>query len=278
MVFPFLPLWIGFPLSFGVFYAGHWHWGIAAGIVIVSLLGAVLLFRWALEQRRGLDLAFGQGKGEVVWVFAINWIYGDSPPHASTVTLGLSDGLICKVRLPMGVLVEAVEKALLDLFPRAVFGFREEFPAAFSANPFTFRDKFTREREEIKLFEREEPMPEIAQDTESVKQPLPSRPIPDRSKRLYLYLLRCNQSPTQDQMQRIFSEYRQCFGEVTMLGGQVHQGSLPTEPDTFVVITCLALCKEEGISFDSDRDQILYGIDIPDGEKIGICKIQINSS
>jgi len=278
MVLPFLPLWIGFPLGFAVFYAGHWHWGIAAGIVIVSLLGAVLLFRWAFEQRRGLDMAFGQAQGAVVWVFAINWIHGESPPHASTVVLGLSDGSICKVRLHHGVLVGAVEKALVDFFPNAVFGFRDEFPAAFSADPFAFRDKFAQKPTTSVLFEREESMPEIAQDNESVKQPSPSSPIPDRSKRLYLYLLRCNQPPTEDQMQRILSEYHHRFGEVTMLGGQAHNGSLPTEPDMFVVITCLAACKSEGIDFDSDRDQIIYGIDILDGEKFGTCKIQINSS
>ncbi|MCI0606866.1 hypothetical protein L0156_28110 [bacterium] len=157
MVFPFLPLWIGFPLGFGVFYAGHWHWGIAAGIVIVSLLGAVHLFREALEQRRVLDVAFGQGNGEVVWVFAINWIYEYSPPDAGTVKLGLSDGSICTVRLPHGVLVKDVEKALVDLFPRAVFGFREDFPTAFSANPLAFRDIFIRERKETSLSERKEP-------------------------------------------------------------------------------------------------------------------------
>jgi hypothetical protein len=245
-------------LIFGgmVFYAGHWHWSIAAGIVVASILISFFLFRWAFRQSSKLDAAFGEEKDKVVWVYAINWVYGDAPPHASTLTLGLSDGSICKVRLPMGVLVDAVEKALPDFFPRAVFGFREDFPAAFSADPQAFRDKF-------------------AQDAESVKGESTSSPASNKNKRLYLYLLRPDQSPTQDQMQRVLGEYRQRFDEVTMLGGQIHQGSLPTEPDTIVVVTCLALCQEEGIDFISDRDQIAYGIDTLDGENLGICKIEI---
>lgn len=94
---------------------------------------------------------------------------------------------------------------------------------------------------------------------------------------LYLYLLRRGQAPTAVLMQRILNEYRQRFGEVTMLGGQLHTGSLPSDPDTFVVMTCLMVCEQKGIQFDSKRDQIIYSIDMLDGESIGVCRINVNT-
>lgn len=94
---------------------------------------------------------------------------------------------------------------------------------------------------------------------------------------LYLYLLRGNQAPTQKIMEQIMNQYRLRFGDVTILGGQRHDGPLPTEPDIFVVSTCLLVCKNKGIAFDSHRDEISYGIDILAGEKIGACRIKIKS-
>jgi hypothetical protein len=60
---------------------------------------------------------------------------------------------------------------------------------------------------------------------------------------LYLYLLRGNQAPTQKIMQQILNQYRLRFGDVTILGGQRHDGPLPTEPDIFVVSTCLLVLR-----------------------------------
>lgn len=94
---------------------------------------------------------------------------------------------------------------------------------------------------------------------------------------LYLYLLRGNQPPTQEMMQQILNEYRQRFADVKMLGGQRHDGPLPTEPDAFVVSLCLLVCKDRGIAFDSNRDEISYGIDIFAGESVGACRMTIKS-
>jgi len=78
-------------------------------------------------------------------------------------------------------------------------------------------------------------------------------------------------------MQQILNQYRLRFGDVTILGGQIHDGPLPTEPDTFVVSTCLLVCKKNSIKFDSHRDDISYGIDVLAGERIGACRIKIKS-
>jgi hypothetical protein len=97
----------------------------------------------------------------------------------------------------------------------------------------------------------------------------------EENKMLYLYLLRANQNPTQEIMQQILNQYRLHFGNVTMLGGQHHDGPLPTDPDTSVVSVCLLVCKKKGVNFDSRRDEISYGIDMLAGERIGVCRIQL---
>jgi len=62
-----------------------------------------------------------------------------------------------------------------------------------------------------------------------------------------------------------------------MLGGRAVDGDLPREPDMYVVVTCMRVCKEKNIPFDSNRDQIAYmvGFDPVENEQIGVCEIFI---
>lgn len=97
---------------------------------------------------------------------------------------------------------------------------------------------------------------------------------------LYLYVLRRNQPPTQDQMTRILNAFcKSHSGEVIMLGGSAVNGDLPREPDMYVVVTCLRVCKEKNIAFNSDRDNIAYmvGLDPVENEQMGVCEIFINT-
>jgi len=142
MLLPLLPLVLA--LAFGGAAAAGGRWDVAAGIAIVSVLVFGFLLKSRLKNRRGLNLAFGSAKSEVVWVFAKR-LRKEEVIYADTVSLGLSDGSMSRVRLPSGVTYEAVGKALADRFPNAVFGFREEFPAAFQNAPLAFREKFTQE-------------------------------------------------------------------------------------------------------------------------------------
>jgi len=95
---------------------------------------------------------------------------------------------------------------------------------------------------------------------------------------VFLYILRRSKPPTQEQMARILDEFRKSRGgEVKMLGGQAVDGDLPKEPDMYVMVTCLRVCKEKNITFDSNRDQIAYmvGFDPVENEQIGVCEIFI---
>jgi hypothetical protein len=95
---------------------------------------------------------------------------------------------------------------------------------------------------------------------------------------LYLYILRENKFPTQNQMNSILEAFRRSRGsEIRMLGGNKVDGSLPREPDMYVVMTCMMVCQKNNIPFDSNRDQIAYsvGFDTVENEKIGVCEIII---
>jgi hypothetical protein len=93
---------------------------------------------------------------------------------------------------------------------------------------------------------------------------------------LYLYLLKQDQAPTQELMQSTLEHYQKSRGgDVQMLGGQKVNGALPSDPDMFVVVTCLSACKAHNIDFNTDSDQIAYSIDNAGGKKIGVCQIQV---
>lgn len=93
---------------------------------------------------------------------------------------------------------------------------------------------------------------------------------------LYLYILSQDQPPTQELMQRTLDHYRKSRGgDVTMLGGHQVSDPFPRSPDEFVVMTCLFVCKGCNIDFNSDSDQIVYSVDIVDGEEIGVCQIHV---
>jgi len=93
---------------------------------------------------------------------------------------------------------------------------------------------------------------------------------------VYLYLMRKGQPPTQELMRAVLDGYRRKLGgEVKMLGGQKVDGPFPTEPDTYVVTTCLLLSKENSIPFDSNRDRIAYSVDSWGGEGVGVCQISV---
>ncbi len=94
---------------------------------------------------------------------------------------------------------------------------------------------------------------------------------------LYLYILRQDQAPTQELVQRTLEHYQKSRGgDIKMLGGQQTSGSFPRSPDMFMVTTCLIVCKKNNIAFNSDSDQIAYSVDIVDGEEIGVCQIHVN--
>jgi hypothetical protein len=79
-------------------------------------------------------------------------------------------------------------------------------------------------------------------------------------------------------MQQILFHYRQSDGDnVKVLGGQKVTGDLPRSPDVYVLITCFKACNKAGIAFDSQRDQIAYSIDFLDGEKIGVCHLDVKN-
>ena len=92
---------------------------------------------------------------------------------------------------------------------------------------------------------------------------------------LYLYLLRRDQPPTQELFQRTLSKYRSLHGPgVQVLGGMRVTGSLPREPDVYVVTVCYEVCRKNNLSVSPDN-RIAYGVDIVDGEDIGVCQIGI---
>jgi hypothetical protein len=96
---------------------------------------------------------------------------------------------------------------------------------------------------------------------------------------LYLFLLRQRGNPTVIQMKNILDTYHRSRGsEVKMLGGQ-RVDVLPKDPDTYVIATCLTVCKKNQISFDSNRDQIVYnvGYDNIENESIGGCEITVRT-
>ena len=91
---------------------------------------------------------------------------------------------------------------------------------------------------------------------------------------LYLVILQQNQLPTEKLMQQLLFHYRQSHGDnVRILGCQKVTGSLPRNPDEYVVITCLNFCHKANIDFDYQHDQIGYSVDILDEEEIGVCHI-----
>jgi len=96
---------------------------------------------------------------------------------------------------------------------------------------------------------------------------------------VFLYVLRRDKPPTQEQMARILDAFRKSRGgEVIMLGGQAVVGDLPREPDMYVVMTCIRVCAQKNITFDPKRDRIAYmvGFDPVENEETGVCEIFIH--
>ncbi|MEX2459289.1 MAG: hypothetical protein WD770_09930 [Actinomycetota bacterium] len=92
---------------------------------------------------------------------------------------------------------------------------------------------------------------------------------------LYLYLLHTTEHPTlladlQPHLADLTRHYAEAFGtDVRVLGGHIVEGPLPTQPDSYVVATCLSVMKREGIDFESSRDEISYSVDHVDGVSFG---------
>lgn len=92
---------------------------------------------------------------------------------------------------------------------------------------------------------------------------------------LYLWVIRQNKQPTKKLYNDVLDHYG---GEgVVMLGGHKTDDPLPRKPEAYVVITCLRVCKENNIAFDSTRDNITYSVDIVNGEEIGVCQIRVQA-
>lgn len=100
---------------------------------------------------------------------------------------------------------------------------------------------------------------------------------------LYVYFLHTNEHPTlladlQPHSDELTDHYAEVFGtEVRILGGHMIDGALPTEPDAHVVATCLMVMGQQGVDFDSSRDEIFYSVDQLDGKPFGVCRMQVKA-
>lgn len=92
--------------------------------------------------------------------------------------------------------------------------------------------------------------------------------------------LMANRLAFQGAIGQVTRTYQQTYGaDVVYLGGKVLENQpLPTDPDTYVIATCLSALENAGIPFKNDRDQISYSVDQLGGHSVGTCRIQISAS